>query len=100
MRLLRSHNKHLTIVLEFAEPMLTSEGTELEKILLQFSPWEEVGATFYYTDGGIFSRHGIPSLIYGPGNIEQAHKPDEFIAEEQFVAGVPLLKKVIEKYCT
>jgi len=84
----------------FAEPMHTPEGTELEKLLLELSPWPEVGATFYYTDGGIFSRHGVSSLIFGPGSIDQAHKPDEFITEEQFVAGVPLLKKVIEKYCS
>jgi acetylornithine deacetylase len=83
----------------FAEPLLVPEGTKLEKILLEIASIKEVGATYYYTDGGIFHRHGIPSLIFGPGNIAQAHKPDEFITEEQLEAGVPILRKLIENFC-
>ncbi len=36
------------------------------------------------TEGGLFSQVlGIPTVVCGPGSIEQAHKPDEFIAVEQ-----------------
>ncbi len=36
------------------------------------------------TEGGLFSQVlGIPTVVCGPGSIEQAHKPDEFIAAEQ-----------------
>jgi acetylornithine deacetylase len=37
----------------------------------------------YGTEGGLFQQAGIPTIICGPGNIEQAHKPDEFIAIDQ-----------------
>ncbi len=84
----------------FAEPLLVPAGTELEKMLLEIAPAKEVGATYYYTDGGIFHQHGIPSLIFGPGSIAQAHKPDEYITEEQFSAGVPILRKLIERFCS
>lgn len=33
----------------------------------------------YGTEGGLFQEIGIPTVIVGPGSIEQAHKPDEFI---------------------
>jgi len=33
----------------------------------------------YGTEGGLFSQAGIPTVVCGPGNIDQAHKADEFI---------------------
>jgi acetylornithine deacetylase len=34
----------------------------------------------YGTEAGLFSRRaGVPSVVCGPGSIEQAHKPDEFL---------------------
>jgi|TARA_R110002072_G_scaffold49277_5_gene133966 acetylornithine deacetylase len=35
------------------------------------------------TEAGLFSHAGIPAVICGPGSIEQAHKPDEYITLEQ-----------------
>jgi acetylornithine deacetylase len=35
------------------------------------------------TEAGLFSETGIPTIVCGPGSIEQAHKPNEFIALEQ-----------------
>jgi acetylornithine deacetylase len=36
-------------------------------------------AVSYATEAGLFQQIGIPSIICGPGSIEQAHKPDEFV---------------------
>jgi len=33
----------------------------------------------YATEGGIFQNHGLSSVVCGPGSIDQAHQPDEFI---------------------
>ena len=36
------------------------------------------------TEGGLFSRDlGIPTIVCGPGSMEQGHKPDEFISKAQ-----------------
>ena len=44
----------------------------------------ELTRVSFGTEAGIFSRTlGIPSVVCGPGSIQQAHKPDEFIAIEQ-----------------
>jgi len=38
----------------------------------------------YGSEGGLFSgRLGIPTVVCGPGSIDQAHKADEFLAVEQ-----------------
>lgn len=43
------------------------------------------------TEAGAFQDHGIPAIICGPGSIDQAHKPNEFIAISQMRAGVEFL---------
>lgn len=38
------------------------------------------------TEGGLFSRDiGIPTVVCGPGSMDQGHKPDEFVTGEQLV---------------
>ncbi len=43
----------------------------------------DTGKVAFGSEGGLFQSIGIPSVVCGPGSIEQAHKPDEFIAEEE-----------------
>ncbi len=35
------------------------------------------------TEAGLFKRAGIPTVVCGPGSIEQAHQPDEYVSLEQ-----------------
>ena len=48
------------------------------------------------TEGGLFAnRLNVPVVVCGPGSIEQAHKPDEFIDISQLVAGQRFLSGVL-----
>ncbi|MGV2855291.1 acetylornithine deacetylase [Glutamicibacter sp. AGC13] len=40
----------------------------------------------YGTEAGLFAAAGIPTVVCGPGDIAQAHAPDEYIELEQIVA--------------
>lgn len=51
----------------------------------------------YGTEAGHFARAGIPAVICGPGSIEQAHKPDEFVALSELAACEAFLRKLIAK---
>ncbi len=43
-----------------------------------------VGKITFGTEGGLFQRElGVPAVVCGPGNIAVAHKPDEYVSEEQ-----------------
>jgi acetylornithine deacetylase len=44
------------------------------------------GAVSFATEASVFQRAGIPTVVLGPGSIDQAHKPDEFITYEQVAA--------------
>jgi acetylornithine deacetylase len=48
-------------------------------------------AVSFATEAGHFQRAGLPTVVCGPGSIDQAHKPDEFLAASQLSAGVAFL---------
>jgi acetylornithine deacetylase len=51
----------------------------------------------YGTEAGQFQAEGYSACIVGPGNIAQAHQPDEYITLEQFAAGEAFLRRVIDR---
>jgi len=57
-----------------------------------------VGAP-YYTEAVNYTRAGIPTVICGPGSIDQAHTPDEYISLEQLELGISTLKEAVKRIC-
>lgn len=51
----------------------------------------------FATDGGHFQAAGISTVVCGPGSIEQAHQPDEWIAIEQLTACEGALARLVEQ---
>ena len=54
----------------------------------------------YGTDGGHFQKYGFSVVICGPGNIAQAHQPDEFIELSEFNSGAQMLERLLESLQT
>jgi acetylornithine deacetylase len=68
----------------FALPALAREPrASAEELVLQASGGKRARAVAFASEAGIFQKAGIPTVICGPGSIEQAHKPDEFIELSQ-----------------
>jgi acetylornithine deacetylase len=57
------------------------------------------GRVSFGTEAGLFNRAGIPAVVCGPGFIDQAHKPDEFIAEDQLAKGEIFLRRLMALVC-
>ena len=53
-------------------------------------------AVSYGTEGGQFQRRGFSTVICGPGDIAQAHQPDEYLSVAQFQAGARFIDTVID----
>jgi len=51
------------------------------------------------TEGPLLNRLGIDSLILGPGDIAQAHQPDEYLARERIAPMVRILRGLIARFC-
>ena len=49
----------------------------------------------YGTEGGLFQAEGWSTVVCGPGDIAQAHQPDEFITIAQLDAGTTFVRGVI-----
>jgi acetylornithine deacetylase len=54
-------------------------------------------AVAYATEAGQFHQAGMPSVICGPGSIDQAHTPNEFVAKAQLAEGVEIFSKLVER---
>ncbi len=98
----RKEQEEVDIVVELTgkgEPMMTPEGSGIERLVLELTGEERSSAAPFYTEGAIYNAAGIPTVVCGPGDIDQAHRPNEFISEEQLNKGLPFLGRLIERVC-
>jgi acetylornithine deacetylase len=56
------------------------------------------GKITFGTEGGLFQQAlGIPAVVCGPGNIAVAHKPDEYVSEEQLALCDQMLARLLDR---
>ena len=70
-----------------------SEAVRLAKELTTETTTRKVP---YAAEAGQFQQAGFPTVICGPGSIDQAHQPNEYIERDQIEKGEVLLKKLIQ----
>lgn len=79
----------------FVPGLKPEENEEAAKLALQWTGGNRTYAVPYGTEAGIFRGHGIPTVICGPGDISQAHQPNEFVARSQMDACDAFIGKMI-----
>ena len=57
------------------------------------------GSVAFATEAPYLQTLGLDVLVLGPGNINQAHQPDEYLATERIAPMVDYLSQLIGKYC-
>ncbi|MCR9257042.1 MAG: acetylornithine deacetylase [Alphaproteobacteria bacterium] len=67
-------------------PLAPGDHCAAEALIRELTGSNETLAVAFATEGGLFQRAGMDAVIFGPGDIEQAHQPDEFIALDQLAA--------------
>jgi acetylornithine deacetylase len=78
----------------FVPGLMPQENEEAAKLALNWTGGNRTYAVPYGTEAGIFRGHGIPTVICGPGDIAQAHQPNEFVARAQMDACDTFLDKM------
>ncbi|MGF6441421.1 acetylornithine deacetylase [Paraburkholderia youngii] len=63
--------------------LATSPDSDAARLLASLSGSKEYATVAFGTEGGLFTQAGIPTVVCGPGSMDQGHKPDEFITVEQ-----------------
>lgn len=56
------------------------------------------GHVSYATEGGLYQEAGIPTIVCGPGSIEQAHIADEWIEPAQLAACDAFIRRLVGRY--
>ena len=80
-------------------PALAASAPDVEARLLHLFGQNAAVAVPYGSEAGIFQGAGMPAVIIGPGNIVQAHQPEEWLSREQFDACGPLLERLVTEFC-
>ncbi len=101
---LRDPGSELPLTLEVmpalaAPGLLTPRGTRLETELLAQFGGHDVGGAPYCTDGGRFALAGIDSLICGPGDLAEAHQPNESLSRSALAAGIEPIVAIASRLC-
>jgi acetylornithine deacetylase len=61
----------------------TAAEAEAVRLVARLTGANGTGKVAFGTEGGLYQQAGIDTVVCGPGSIEQAHKPDEFIERDQ-----------------
>src|SRR3546814_997113 len=65
-----------------------------ETLVRHLSGMNDTSVVSFATEGGIFQAAGLSTVVFGPGSIDQAHKPNEFITLAQVAACETFLLKL------
>ncbi len=89
---------YIEVIPRDENPALRPEKNSAAELLArQITGDNESHVVSYGTEAGQFQREGYSVVVCGPGSIEQAHQPNEFITIEQFNAGEEFIRNVIKK---
>lgn len=82
----------------FVKELLNPNESAIDSVALDPNDEVQTGKVSFGTEGGLFSQSlGVPAVVCGPGNIAQAHKPDEFLATSQLLQCDKLMHQLVQR---
>jgi len=91
-------NPSFEVLFEGIDPLETPADAELVRLTEQLTGSESRGVV-YGTEGPFLRALGMDVVILGPGSIDQAHQPDEFLRLDGLHDGVGILRELIRELC-
>ncbi|KPA21989.1 Acetylornithine deacetylase [Shimia sp. SK013] len=79
----------------YVPALMPEEAGEAEALVRRITGDNAPRVVSYGTEGGHFQDGGYSTLICGPGDIAQAHQPDEFLTVAQFQAGERFMRDLL-----
>ncbi|MEQ8404181.1 MAG: acetylornithine deacetylase [Oceanicaulis sp.] len=86
-------------VMSNVPPLKPETDGEAEQLARQLTGDNSPRVVAYGTEGGQFQEAGFSVVVCGPGSIEQAHQPDEFVAIDQLAQCDAFLGKLKNRLC-
>ncbi|MEW7974212.1 MAG: acetylornithine deacetylase [Candidatus Thiodiazotropha endolucinida] len=91
-------NWELTPVFDGIPAMETPREAAIVQAVEQLTGAES-GAVAFGTEGPFFNSMGMQTVICGPGSIEQAHQPDEYLPLKHIQPAINLIQSLIRQFC-
>ena len=88
----------ITRLFEGIPSMETAAESEIVQAAEEMTGYQAQAVAFG-TEGPFFNAMNMETIIMGPGSINQAHQPDEYLALDQIKPGVKLLQDMINRFC-
>lgn len=79
------------------EPLEPVENSEAVELIRDLTGRNSTDVVSFGTEAGIYQGAGVSAALCGPGSIEQAHRPDEFIEISQLDECLTMLDRLAEK---
>lgn len=79
--------------------LATDPHSQAAALIARFCGSDAFGTVAFGTEGGLFHAAGIPTVVCGPGSMEQGHKPDEYVSQNQLDACDLMLERVLAYAC-
>ncbi|MCW2294331.1 acetylornithine deacetylase [Pseudomonas sp. BIGb0408] len=76
--------------------LATPPDSEAARLLTRICGSSDFGTVAFGTEGGLFDGAGIPTVVCGPGSMDQGHKPDEFVSVEQLQGCDAMLSRLAD----
>jgi acetylornithine deacetylase len=86
-------------VLNDSPPLLTEAERPICRRLCAMMGQRDGAAVHYASDAGPLSTLGIDCVLWGPGSISVAHKPNEYMLKRDFSAGLEWLTRIVDECC-
>jgi acetylornithine deacetylase len=91
--------QHEWEVLSLSPPMQSPPESALFRTLCELAGEPAEPAVGYATDAGWLQRMGIECVLFGPGSIRVAHKPDEHVPLADLARAAEVLAALVERCC-
>ncbi|MDT8856175.1 acetylornithine deacetylase [Paracoccaceae bacterium Fryx2] len=80
-------------------PLVPEAGGAAEALVRRLTGDNGSLVVSYGTEAGQFQAEGYSAVICGPGDIAQAHQPDEYLEVTQFQAGWGFMQRLVDDLC-
>jgi len=78
--------------------METDAQSPIVQAVVEFSGEKPISVAFG-TEGPFLTALGAETVVFGPGDVEQAHQPDEYIRIDRIEPTIDVLRRLIQRFC-
>jgi acetylornithine deacetylase len=76
--------------------LAAAETDAIVQWAMQLSGNTKAGKVSYGTEAGLFQQMGVPTVICGPGDIAEAHRPNEYVTFDQLAQCESFVRRILE----